>query len=587
MPTINSEAYFSELPKANIQRSIFRMPFGHKTSFNVGEVIPFFVGEILPGDTFKMRTSIVARLQTLLTPIMDNVNLEISWWFEPMRLVWDHTKNFFGENEDGPWTMDQVKYRIPYLTYPTDQQSPDEQVGFQTGTIADYMGVPVGFQPGNAPDISDANYPSVLPFRSYAHIINEYWRDQNLQQPCVIHRDDVIRAGSNGSNYVTDLELGGKPFIAARYHDYFSSALPAPQKSESVSIFGNLISDRTLAPVEAYDGRLTFESLDRSALGFRGPIVGLNLPSSGNAVERRLVTSSSPTTSGGNDFNMVGTQNNVYGSTVGFYPQNLWANLNIPQATITQLRLAFQLQKYFERLGRGGSRYREYIQEFFGISNGDARMQVPEYLGGRRIPLSIHQVANTSQSDGADLGDLGAMSNTSDVAEDFFHSFSEHGFLIGLIVCRFPNTYSQGLERFWSRRDVLEFYNPVFAHLSEQPIYRREIFLEGDQTDASNNADSVWGYNEAWADYRYKPSRVSGEMRPEAAQSLASWHLADDYESTPYLSSDWLKTNKGTVDRVLAVGSDVSNQVFCDIFCDIEATRPMPVHSVPGLADHF
>lgn len=564
LPTINSEAYFSELPKANIQRSIFKMPFGHKTSFNVGEVIPFYVGEILPGDTFKMRTSIVARLQTLLTPIMDNVNLEISWWFEPMRLVWDHTKNFFGENEQGPWTQDQIKYRIPYLEYPyekPDFSKDDPSTGFETGTIADYMGVPVGFSiDPSTPDVSDANYPSALPFRAYAHIINEYWRDQNLQQPCVIHRDDVIRAGSNGSNYITDLELGGRPFIAARYHDYFSSALPAPQKSESISIFGNKITDNTFVPVGALD--LTHEASAVGIHGAAGPASGYLQVGSTNAV-------------------LFDTTN------TSIVPDNLFVDLNIPQATITQLRLAFQLQKYFEKCARGGTRYREYIQEFFGISNGDARMQVPEYLGGRRIPLSIHQVANTSQSDGADLGDLGAMSNTSDVAEDFFHSFSEHGFLIGLIVCRFPNTYSQGLERFWSRRDVLEFYNPVFAHLSEQPIYRREIFLEGDQTDAANNADSVWGYNEAWADYRYKPSRVSGEMRPEAAQSLASWHLADDYESTPYLSSEWLQTNKGTVDRVLAVGSDVSNQVFCDIFCDIEATRPMPVHSVPGLADHF
>lgn len=560
MPTINSEAYFSELPKANIQRSIFKMPFGHKTSFNVGEVIPFYVGEILPGDTFKMRTSIVARLQTLLTPIMDNVNLEISWWFEPMRLVWDHTKNFFGENEQGPWIQDQIKYRIPYLKYPSGGGHKAGN-GFKTGTIADYMGVPINFTiDETTPNVSDANYPSVLPFRAYAHIINEYWRDQNLQQPCVIHTDDVIRTGVNGYDYITDLELGGYPFIAARYHDYFSSCLPAPQKSESISIFGNKITDNTFVPVGALD--LTHEASTVGIHGNAGPASG---------------------------YLQVGSTNSVLFDTANtsIVPDNLFVDLNIPQATITQLRLAFQLQKYFEKCARGGTRYREYIQEFFGISNGDARMQVPEYLGGRRIPLSIHQVANTSQSDGSDLGDLGAMSNTSDVAEDFFHSFSEHGFLIGLIVCRFPNTYSQGLERFWSRRDVLEFYNPVFAALSEQPIYRREIYLEGDQMDAANNADSVWGYNEAWADYRYKPSRVSGEMRPEASQSLASWHLADDYESTPYLSSEWLMTNAGTVDRVLAVGSDVANQVFCDIFCDIEATRPMPVHSVPGLADHF
>lgn len=566
MPVLNSESYFSELPKLNTERSIFHMPFEHKTSFDVGQVIPLACVEVLPGDTFKVKTSIVARLQTLLTPIMDNVNLELSAWFVPMAQIFDKTKQFFGENTEGPWTMDKINYRIPYLQYPDDEYTSPENPGWQEGTLADYMGVPLKVNLNTVPGVSDANFPSVLPFRGYAKIINEFWRDQNLQDPVVIHTDEVIRKGSNGDNYITDLELGGKPFIAARYHDMFSSSLPAPQKSESVSIFGNFINEPMLAPVGSINKT-------HGAIG------------SGISAYNTLYTSSGTSAVLKSDANSdaIFAANDGYGT----YPTNMWANINVPQATITQLRLAFQLQRYFERSATSGTRYREYIQEFFGCSNGDLRMFVPEYLGGKRIPLSIHQVANTAQSDGADLGDLGAMSNTSDVDDLFYHSFTEFGYLYVLGVVRFPNTYSQGLEKMWSRREPLEFYNPVFARLGQLPIYKRQIFLEGTDADAANHADEVWGYNEAWCEYRQIPSRVSSSMRPEAAQSLASWHLADDYSETPYLGADWLKTNKGTVDRVLAYTSDVVNQVFCDFYMDIEATRPMPVHSVPGFADHF
>lgn len=582
MPSRNQEAYFSELPKVDIQRSIFNRPFSHKTSFNVGQVIPFYIDEVIPGDTHNITTSIVARLQTLLTPVMDNMYLDTYYFFVPMRLLWSHWKNFCGENEQGPWTKDQVKYTVPYLNYPaplTDEAGTTK--GFAPGSIADYMGIPVDRYLSNGVD--SRNKPSALPFRAYALVINEFFRDQNLQQPIVIHTDDTIREGVRGTlsvlnvdgiytePYVTELELGGLPFVAARFHDYFSSCLPAPQRSEAVSIFGNFIDDPMLAPVSAYS-----TSHDYGAVAMTGYI------RNGDNVTRRRLTPASYTT----DTPNIQASNSNVNSSIGFTPDNLWADLNIPEATITQLRLAFQLQRYYERAAVSGNRYREYLAGFFGVQNGDARMQVPEYLGGHRIPLSIHQVANTGKSADGDLGDLGAMSNTSDVHEDFHSSFSEHGYILGLCVVRYDNTYSQGLERFWSRRDILDFYNPVFAHISEQPVYAREIFL-GDADDNSLDPDRVFGYNEAWADYRYKPSRVSGEMRPEVSNSLASWHLADDYEYAPFLSGYWIQTNAGTVDRVLAVGSSVANQVFCDIYVKNECVRPMPVHSVPGLADHF
>lgn len=585
MPSRNQEAYFSELPKVDIQRSIFNRPFAHKTSFNVGQVIPFYIDEVVPGDTHNITTSIVARLQTLLTPMMDNMYLDTYYFFVPMRLLWSHWKNFCGENEQGPWTKDQVKYTVPYLNYPSEETTPEGTIsaGFAKGSIADYMGVPVERAVPNNAD--SRNKPSALPFRAYALVINEFFRDQNLQQPVVIHTDETIRTGVHGSAeimsddgtytepYVTDLELGGKPFVAARYHDYFSSCLPAPQRSESISIFGNSIDQRTLAPVSTASVHEDF--------GLLQPTIYRQVGTSFNASDLTLMRNASTVP--------APVEARREGSA-GMFPTNLWANLNIPEATITQLRLAFQLQRYYERAAVSGNRYREYLAGFFGVTNGDARMQVPEYLGGHRVPLSIHQVANTGKSADGDLGDLGAMSNTSDVHEDFHTSFSEHGYILGLCVVRYDNTYSQGLERFWSRRDILDFYNPVFAHISEQPVYKREIAFglpdyTGNVTEESLNG--VFGYNEAWADYRYKPSRVSGEMRPEVSNSLASWHLADDYDQVPYLGSHWIQTNLGTVDRVLAVGSSVANQVFCDIYVKNECVRPMPVHSVPGLADHF
>lgn len=591
MPVINTEAYFSELPKVDIKRSIFNMPFNHKTSFNVGQLIPFYVLEVLPGDTHQVRTSIVARLQTLLTPIMDSLELETFYFFVPNRLVDDHWKNIMGENDNGPWIQDKVDYSVPYLTWP-EEESPTEGepdiVGYKSGTIADYMGVPLWMDSTSAKD-----YPMAYPFRGYAMCVNEFFRDQNLQQPVVIHKDSVNRQGTNGSNYITDLELGGMPFVVNRYHDYFSSCLPAPQKSEPVSIFGNVgpynpeqpwNGTGPFAPVITRGENAMKVTLNETAANngnpwsvYNGNIADGVLYSRGSSFRTNVVNTSSdtvgvPVLSGSNDDFKHS----------GWYPSNLWANLNIPDATINNLRLAFQLQKYYEKQARGGTRYREFLREFFGVTNGDARMQIPEYLGGHRVPLSIHQVANTSETDSASLGDLGAMSNTSTVHNDFRMSFTEHGFVLGMMCVRFKNTFSQGLQRFWSRRTALDFYTPVFAHISEQPVFTKELYAYG-----VGVGDRVWGYNEAWADYRYMPNRVSGEMRPEVTNSLASWHLADDYDDVPSLSSSWLQVDKETVDRVLAVTSDVANQVFADIFVEDRAVRPMPVHSIPGFADHF
>lgn len=603
----NKEFNISELPKVSIQRSIFPFKFGHKTSFNTGEVIPFLVEEILPGSTYSLNTSCVVRLQTLLTPIMDNMYADTSYWFVPNRLVMDHWKNLMGENEEGPWTMDKIEYQIPHLTYPvasSDEGQVDTTHGFDSGSIADYMGVPININSEDfGQNMVNKDFPMALPFRAYAKIINEFWRDQNLQRPIVVHTDEVVRAGvtrAHGENdpdwYVSDLELGGKPFVAARLHDYFSSLLPAPQKGPDVSIFGTFANSTLIDNNFASGPFAPVYSRSDSVYGARSGLSVSNLvpfkvfdttngtiPVSNKLISQALVDTEY------NTIGFTGNQPNVN----GIVPMNLWANLNVPEATISNLRMAFQLQKYYEKLARGGSRYREYLMEFFGVTNGDARMQVPEYLGGHRFPLAIHQVANQSQSDGNALGDLGAMSNTSDVHSDVHMSFSEHGFLIGLICVRYDNTYSQGLERFWSRRSALDFYNPVFAHISDQPVFKRELSLgvPSEFTDGfvpvPQPANAVFGYGPAWNEYRLKPSRVSGEMRPEAVNSLASWHLADDYEVAPTLGADWIQMDKNIVDRVLSVTSDVSNQIFCDIFVSGKKVLPMPVHGIPGLADHF
>lgn len=565
----NAESYFSELPKIEISRSIFDRSHSHKTSFNVGQLIPFFWDEVLPGDTYKVTTSFVARLQTLLTPIMDNMYIDTYYFFVPMRLTWSHTKEFFGENTTGPW-FPQSEYTLPILKYPSG--------GFDIGTVADYMGIPTGVGPldSTGAQRDDSEFPISLPLRAYALICNEWFRNQNLTDPLQIPVGDATQTGSNGDNYITDVVNGGQPFKVAKYHDYFTSALPSPQKGDAVQIpLGSQ------APVMA-----AFTPYDTSLPGSSGPdgsysaIRWKEVNASGSAISgtdyylRRSSGTSDATAS--LSVNAPGTSGYMY-----LTPANLYADLGqATAASINDLRLAFQLQKFYEKNARGGTRMREMLHEHFGVVSPDARMQIPEYLGGHRVPLSIHQVANTSQGEQDFLGDLGAMSNTSDVHDDFIQSFSEPGYVLGVCCVRYDHSYPQGLERAWSRRRLTDLYFPVFANIGEQPIYKREIYAAGD------DSGQVFGYNEAWAEYRYKPNRVSGEMRPGHDRTLDSWHLADYYTMSPSLSDGWIREDLANVDRVLASTSENQNQVFCDFYVNCQATRPMPVHSIPGLIDH-
>lgn len=581
----NTESHFSLLPRVDISRSRFDRSSSVKTTFNTGDIVPFFLEEVLPGDTFNVKTSKVVRMQTLLTPLMDNLYLDTYYFFVPNRLVWQHWKEFCGENTESVW-IPETEYAMPQITSPAD-------TGWEVGTIADYFGIPTGV----------ANLSvSALPFRAYALIMNEWFRDENLQDPLVVPVDDATVAGVNSATFVTDVAKGGKPYKAAKYHDYFTSALPAPQRGPDVSIPVSLGSELpvygTGDPLYLTDGNFTYPFLS----------VGQSLGSvsmTGTAIANSGATGSKvgDIYVNGNAFyseaNSGGGSANWKGKVMGVPTKEKMDSLAVPGlvgsglvavydgaasvATINQLRLAFQIQKFYERQARGGSRYTEVVRSFFGVTSPDARLQRPEYLGGNRVPININQVIQQSGTESATTpqGTVVGMSQTTDTNSDFTKSFTEHGFIIGVMVARYDHTYQQGLDRLWSRKDKFDFYWPVFANIGEQAIKNKELYAQGTAED-----DEVFGYQEAWAEYRYKPNRVTGEMRSSYAQSLDVWHLADDYSKLPSLSAEWIQEDASTVNRVLAASDNLAAQFFADIYVKNLCTRPMPMYSIPGLIDH-
>lgn len=551
----NAESRFASNPtNIDISRSSFDRSASVKTSFNVGEIIPFYVDEVLPGDTFKVKTSKVVRLQSMLTPVMDNLYLDTYYFFVPNRLVWQHWKEFMGENTASAW-IPEVEYEIPQITAPV--------AGWSVGTIADYFGVPTG-----VPNLS----LNALPFRAYALICNEWFRDQNLSDPVNIPDGDATVTGVNTGNPVTDTAFGGKPYKAAKYRDYFTSCLPSPQKGPDVMI---PVADAGNYPVYSLSTDVPNYS-DLAAVKMKF----LN----GDPQDYPYLGKSSS--------NRGLYLNGTSSDALNLAYSNLWAvaDGNAASATINQLRMAFQIQKLYEKDARGGTRYIEMIKSHFGVTNPDYRLQRPEYLGGNRIPITINQVLQTSgtMEGTTPQGNPAGQSLTTDVHHDFVKSFTEHGYVIGVMVSRYDHTYQDGINRLWSRKDRMDFYFPVLANIGEQAVLNKEIFAQGslvvDGTEVVD--DQVFGYQEAWAEYRYKPSIVTGEMRSKYAQSLDVWHLADDYEELPYLSDEWICENKDTVDRVLAVTSEVSNQLFADLYIQNRTTRPMPMYSIPGLIDH-
>lgn len=562
----NSNSRFAQAPQVDIQRSTFDRSSGHKTTFNAGKLVPIYVDEVLPGDTFEMKTSAIIRGSTPIFPVMDNANLDIYFFFVPNRLVWDHWKEFNGENTTSKWEQ-TVEYSIPQMAAPSGN---GEVVGWEKGTLADYMGIPTLIGPG-APQNEAQWTVNHLPFRAYCLIWNEWFRDQNLQDPVLIDKGD---SQTNGKHLIPEGDSitlknqaalqGANLLPVNKYFDYFTGALPEPQKGPDVLLpLGNT------APVITTNSDIAGITSSSPGLRFKS-----NTP-----INTQANLAVAPTG------NLIHTTANVDLANGKMIPANLYADLgNATAATINELRLAFQLQRMYERDARGGTRYIEIIKSHFGVTSPDARLQRPEYLGGERIPINIDQVIQTSgtMEGTTPQGNTGAYSLTGNQGSYFKHSFVEHGYVLGLACVRTEHTYQQGLEKIWNRKNRFDFYWPALANIGEQAILNKEIYLQSyEETN-----EQAFGYQEAWAEYRYKPSRVSSAFRSNATGSLDAWHYADYYEELPKLSAEWVQETYKNVDRTLAVQSTLEDQYIADFWFKCKCTRPMPIYSIPGLIDH-
>lgn len=563
---INLESRFMSAPTVDKPRSVQDLSYEHQTTFNVGELIPIGVQEVYPGDTHKVKTSKVVRMQTLLNPIYGTFYLDVFHFFVPNRLIYDHWEELMGENKTSAW-IPNVEYTTPMISTgaPEEEGSKFTQVtSVPLGSLADYMGIPVGYE-------GEFN---ALPLRAYAKVFEDWFKDENLQDPLNIYTGEATQyLTSDDADFLKETYM--YPRKAGRMHDVFSSSLPAPQKGPEVTF--PLISG-DYAPVYGRDKMIPYDHTTTE---------------NPNAVRGHYISTEQLGKYGIIDYS-VGTPARQYltatdnGITVGnqLHFDNLWADLraSVGMTSINDLRMAFQVQRLLETDAYSGSRYVEVLKAHFGVTSPDARLQRSEYLGGNRIPLNVHQVVNSTESASYSLGSLGAISHTVDVHEDFVKSFVEHGWILTLAVVRYPAVYAQGLERFWSRSDRFSYYWPTLAHLGNMAVLNKEIYA---LPDAQTNGDDVFGYQEAWYDLRARQNRCSSEMRPGVSGSLSSWNLADYYTETPTLSADWIQFDPGVTDRVLAVGHNVSKQVFADFYIENYATRVLPMYSIPGLIDHF
>ena len=559
MANRNAVSRFAQVPRAEIRRARFKRDFANITTMNEGDLVPLYVDEVLPGDTISCKLNGLIRMATPLYPVMDNCYLDTYAFFVPCRLLWGHWENLMGQNDSSYWA-ETTEYSVPQTTAPG--------TGWQVGTIADYMGVPTGVH-----NIS----VNSLPFRAYARIWNEWFRDENLQQPVVQDTDDANNTGSNTGNQLTDAQNGGLPLKVAKYHDYFTSCLPEPQKGEASAIPINLVS----IPVNVGDAHevankpLTFtlpEGMQAKGQNWLAPMA-IRSPSSGTSVAHQLVLDARTKTG---DWN-----NTDYPTEIGWaVPDNLWAEgTAAANITINELRQAIAIQHILEADARGGTRYTELLAHEFGVTSPDSRLQRSEYLGGTRVPININQVIQQSgTTETSPQGNTAAYSMTTLRNKMCSYSAVEHGYILILGCIRVNHSYQQGLSRMWTRKGRFDFYHPMLANLGEMAVLNKEIYCQGTDED-----DEVFGYQEAWADYRYHPNIVTGEMRSNYAQTLDAWHYGDYYTKLPTLSSSWIQEGTENIDRTLAVQSENSHQFIADFYFDQTWTRPMPIYSVPGL----
>lgn len=542
----NSEYNFAQNPQVGVSRSRFQRNNDNKTTFNTGDLIPIYLDEVLPGDTHQVDVACVMRMATPIFPVMDNAYCDFYFFFVPNRLLWEHWKEFMGENKETAWTP-KTEYSVPQVTAPTG--------GWAEGTLADYLGLPTKVEGISV---------SALPGRAYGLIYNEWFRNQNVTQPTLVEVTDATTTGKNDGSATNDSAITlAKPLKAAKVFDYYTGALPEPQKGEPITI--PLTGD---AKIKMYDDKGLTEPFKKS-INFDG-----------NTKEYTSAMYNSGYVGGDYKNSVTVVTGKDEDSSEGAIAY-LGADLSsVTAATINQLRQAFQIQKLLEKDARGGTRYREVLREHFGVISPDSRMQIPEYLGGYRLPINVSQVIQTSSSDDTSpLGNTAALSVTTMNKPMFTKSFTEHGFIMGLAVVRTDQTYQQGIERMWSRKGRYDYYWPVLANIGEQAILNKEIYAQGNTKD-----EEAFGYQEAWADYRYKPSKVTGLFRSNAAQSLDAWHYAQDYDALPTLSTAWMEQTDAEMKRTLAVQSQPD--FIADFYFMNKTTRCMPVYSIPGLIDH-
>ena len=537
----NVNSHFAVNPtNINISRSSFKRDQDILTTMNFGKLVPFYVDEILPGSTVSIDTSVLARLSTPVHPTMGNAFMDVYYFFVPNRLVWEHWTDFMGENNAGPWAP-TVEYSIP-------QVKSDAPGGFYKGSIADYMGIPTGVEGISV---------NALPFRAYTLIWNQYFRSDAINDFAYLplHDSSVGIDDYIGDEPIQNAFCGLDTLPVAKYFDYFTGCLPEPQRGDASRIPINF-DDATIVPDNNFVFRVGTTN-NNTVLAVNGS------PSSG----------------------FVDVKASAQTSLNGFLQYKSGLSIqqdSIAQITINELRLAFQLQRLLERDARGGGRYTSILLSHFGVQSPDARLQRAEYLGGKRIPININQVLQTSSTDDTSpQGNTAAYSLTTDVSSSFTKSFVEHGFVIGVCCLRTEHSYQQGIERMWSRKGRFDYYWPVLANIGEQAVLNKEIYAQGTTED-----EEVFGYQEAWAEYRYKPNRISGAFRSNYGQSLDVWHYGDYYSSLPTLSPDWLAETKDNVDRTLAITSDVEDQCICNFYVKNKSVLPMPTYSIPGLIDH-